>query len=446
MIVLLVVLIPQKHGDVAVQAQWLNLTGFPALPTGISTVIQPRAMKNEGKCVQSGIWSCAATPIGSANQKSRRDDAVGGLPNFRFEIRFRNHTSDNNTALTPQKMKRRSSLSTLASSNMLQARNDWSIYLYSSLPSPPSEDDQMFLGRTTDNVSEPYNGLETPFFISLLDAQALHSGDSSKEEKKVKRRNGGSSQNAFQYPYPTSSSNGANAVATSTTISAPKSIPRLPVKSNGKANPPTLYPQPSSQPLRLYNQGQDDEYYGFYTYFDRSILISSSSLLSNSSTTPNKNAGQAFCTFSQTRLHVQIWTRKGTIASLNTTTNSATEERTAAANSSANTMTAPGSFPYPVTVTIDRHGGKADDKGVFCYGVDDDGYIVDDAKLWIDEDRGVDGTLVNPAGVPSNDGGNGSASRMAKQGHHDDNDKDYDAYGGIDGGSGGCACAWSSGS
>ena len=86
-----------------------------------------------------------------------------------------------------------------------------------------------------------------------------------------------------------------------------------------------------------------------------------------------------------------------------------------------------GVFPYPVTITLDRHGGSIEDKMVYCYGVDDEGEIIATERKFQLENREFEGRLVNPAQGPF---GNVTV------------DVDDGGPGGIDGGSGGCACEY----
>jgi hypothetical protein len=108
---------------------------------------------------------------------------------------------------------------------------------------------------------------------------------------------------------------------------------------------------------------------------------------------------------------------------------------TATANSTATDFTAPGSFPYPVSITLDRHGGDMNKKGAYCYKMDPSG----DGKIIIDdespqvllENRGAGGIQINPAPSKLNLPSGGNAG-----GTFDPN------AGGIDGGTGGCSCEW----
>ena len=438
LVVALVMFIPLRHDAQPVQAQWLNLTGFPPLPTGVATVVGPDTAKNVNGCVNpEQFWSCAVPPNQGESTSSSNQ------PNFRFEIMFRNHMlPSNETEIEP-------SNSTLSKRNLGHAaragevvrRDFWTSSLFSSAPSPPSMDDQIFLGHTTENVSKPYNGEQTPFYISVMNASTVIPESTSKLRKRDK---------GFKYPYPTTSSADSSPSSTASSdgspkipqntssadaASAPEIIPNPYLDADGESTAPQLYPFAYAQPLRLFNRGQDSEHYGFYTYYDRTIYVSSSSnstSSSNSSTigldltsnVPLKDAS-AVCTWSQTRMIVQIWTRKSGVTSLAASTSTDIP----AFQSSANDMSAPGSFPYPVTITLDRHGGSASDKGVSCYKLDKDHRVIKGVRTWVAEDRSFGGTLVHPAAVPTNNGASIS-------------ERSDGSSRGIDGGSGGCTCQW----
>lgn len=415
-VVLLVVFVPgQKHTDMGVQASWLNTTGFPPMPTGIATVIRPNAVKEVSGCVSpQDLWSCAMP----ADQQQSIQPNQPDQPNFRLEIRFKNGTvPKDETQLTKRS-------SGAFSAGSLVRRDAWSSSLFTADPPAPRKDDQLFLGQYTDDVSAPYNGEETPFYISLLNSSALQATKS-----KLEKRHGD------PYPYPTTSTSNSSTPSTNSSTHAASNIPKPALRENGEPAEAELYPFAEAQQLRLFNRGEADEHYGFYTYFDRSLYISNISASSSNtsglgnSVTANSalDNASAVCTWSQTRLHVQIWTRKTSVSSLS---DPIPLNGLSAANSTANDMTAPGSFPYPVTFTLDRHGGEAKKKGVYCYGLDERRRVVEDVKMWVDEDRAFGGSLVNPAAVPSSNG-----TSLEKR--HDSE------YGGVDGGSGsGCACQW----
>ncbi|KAK5742474.1 hypothetical protein LTR17_003276 [Elasticomyces elasticus] len=408
LVVLLVVLIPQSHHDMAVEAEWLNLTGFPAMPTGVATIIQPSIAKTVSGCVNPDrLWTCG-TPSGLMTN----GESDSGLPDFRFEIRFKNGSVPKNASQLAQ----RSSMASQASG--IVRRSTWTDLLFSSNPAAPSKDDELFLGQYTDNVTLPYNGERTPFHISLLDPSMLVS-------------HGSTIINRQASPYP----NLGTTNLTNATTTSGNHIPEPALDRDGKPVEPVLYPYARSQPLRLFNRGRKDEHYGFYTYYDRSLFVSNIS--SNSSTADGFGSAStnvaledasAVCTFSQTRLHVQIWTQQDTVATLG---NPIPLKGLPAANATANDMAGLGSFPYPVTITLDRHGGIPAKKGVFCYGLNKDKRVVESNRMWVDEDRAFGGSLVNAAMAPSN-------ANIRR----DDAGADY---GGVDGGDGGCACQWQTG-
>lgn len=389
-----------KHGDTTpVQSQWLNLTGYPPMPTGIATIAGPEPQVQRSACIApTSMWSCA---LPKGEPQSANMPYAANSPNFRVEIRFLNGTYNHSTSFQ--------------NNSTLRVRTDSGSFDPS--PSPPSLADQTFLGNTTDGNVAPYAGEDTPFYMTIMSPAQV-------------------SSNALFRRSSSSSSTPSETFNLSDIIPAPDET------SDGLPAAATLYPLPASQPVRLYNRGMPTEHYGFYTYFDRSIFLESESPLNGgtSDTSANDtNGGSAQssakvrCTWSQTRFLVQIWTQPGKLGynlisggstgTVTSTTASATPTATSTtptSSSSATDFTRPGSFPYPVTITVDRHGGNEDQKLVYCYGVEEDGhYNVTNHKLEI-EDRGVGGTLINPAGSSEKDG----------------------SYGGVDGGTGGCECQW----
>ena len=166
----------------------------------------------------------------------------------------------------------------------------------------------------------------------------------------------------------------------------------------------------------------------FYSYFDRSIFLKSITSLNQSNlddgTVPDDENGGATeeeaafrCTWAETRFLVQMWTRMNTTAQLLGNTSSTTLI-------SGSNFAQPGTFPYPVTITLDRHGGDPNLKILYCYGMDTREGIVSSEKQLVGENRGFGGTLINPAA----------------QIFHNDSDP---SLGGFDGGTGGCSCQWS---
>lgn len=378
-------------------SNWLNLTGYPPMPTGLATIAGPKSKNQESGCVYpETLWSCALPKEQQDNNKPYDADE----PNFLVQIRFRNGTYQRSTV----------PISKRGGSGSGSSNSTWD-----PSPSAPSTQDQEFLGNTTDNIAEPYAGEETPFFMTFLSTNS--SSDSSPPS--------GLSRRSF-FPNLTDI------------------IPPPDSDSDGTAAPASLYPFPESQPIRLYNRDQDDEHYGFYTYFDKSIFLESDAPLNGKpvdTISSDKNGGstkenaRVRCTWSQTRFLVKIWTRgeeSGKAVLQSSTGTTATSSSTSTAGPTPTSgitkedYTRPGTFPYPVTITIDRHGGSASQKMVYCYGMSDDMSLNStEIKLQVEE-RGYDGTLVNPAPGVFN-----STSVVSD-----------DGWGGVDGGTGGCGCEW----
>ncbi|KGO70285.1 hypothetical protein PITC_021040 [Penicillium italicum] len=392
---ILAITLTRKGADTPVQSQWMNLTGYPPMPTGIATLAGTQAQLEKSTCITpSSMWSCALPK----DQQDANEPYNANQPNFRVSIQFRNGTYDNSTTV----------------GSKLRIRRD---DLFDPLPAAPTDAEESFLGQYTDNNTVPYAGEETPFYMSLLSPVSLSSAN-------IYRRS--TTSNSTAYPN------------ISSIIPAPEE------NADGTPSAAVLYPLPSSQPIRLYNRGLATEHYGFYSYFDKSIFLTSQTKSSPADTNggASKSNAKYRCTWSQTRLLVQIWTQPDKInrqllpkpndtATSTTTASSAvpTSSNSPTFSSSATDFSRPGSFPYPVTITVDRHGGAEKKKMVYCYPLEDDGhYNITAVQLQL-EDRAVGGELVNPAvGLFKGLGDMKSATIK-------------DA-GGVDGGSGGCGCQW----
>ena len=413
---------------VHVQTAWLNMTGYPPIPTGISTIVQPKPISEVSGCViPSTMWSC---DLPKEEQQSFSTGAAD-QPNFRVEILFQNGTNGSTANASSVNMRSNGSnrkrsygrvVNSISAGNfirdrLLEARNAVSGDVYSPSPSPPSEEDQTFLGNTTDNNTVPFNGEYTPFFMSFVSPTKLPS--------RFLRRQGSSSTDNTTDPFPNVTS----------------IIPGPDTNPNGTAAAAVFLPYPSAQPLRLYNRGQSTEHYGFYTYFSKSIFLKSTAPIEGTSNATSsipddedggaeEDAASVRCTWAQTRFLVQIWTNKGFVASSpasNTNSSISSGNATNLTASSANDFQAPGSFPYPVTITVDRHGGDIDAKMIYCYGINDEEKPISNQKKIELEDRSFGGTLVNPTQGPF-----GDVNVTLVDG----------GPGGIDGGSGGCECQW----
>ena len=148
-----------------IQSRWLNLTGYPPMPTGISTIAGPKPLHQESGCIQpNALWSCALPKEQQgANEPYKADE-----PNFRVQIRFRNGTYEHST--------------TVASSKRSNGGG------WDAVPPAPSDKDQRFLGNTTDENVAPFEGEETPFFITFLSTSESSSSSSSDPPRIYKPR------------------------------------------------------------------------------------------------------------------------------------------------------------------------------------------------------------------------------------------------------------------
>jgi hypothetical protein len=363
-------------------SQWLNLTGYPPIPTGISTIAQPEASEEQNGCVAPAtMWSCALPKEQHADISPNKPDQ----PNFKLEITF-----ENGTVADPSKTRpTRRAANPVSAGAFIRTRLHMIRDALSPAPAPPDVEERKFLGQTTEKNIAPFEGEDTPFFIS------------------------------FQEPKSTTASRLAKrATDPDDPTNITSVIPPPELNSDGTAAPANLLPFPFAQPLRLFNRGKPDEHYGFYTFFDRSIFLKEITNDLGRGGNPAdtdggslRDAAKLRCTFTQTRFLVQIWTQSAKTKPL---------LGVSAQKGSDNMFERPGTFPYPVTVTLDRHGGEFKKKNLFCYKMENDATIVDKSanKFFWFEDRTFGGNLVNGTqGKP-------------------------DVQGPIDGGSGGCGCKW----
>lgn len=467
-----------RKGDrMSVESQWLNISGFPPIPTGIMTVAGPAPAVERSSCVApTSIWSCALPP---EQQASNAGGYAADAPNFRIEIRFRNDSSllSNSTA---------NSTTTKRSWGGIFRRDDWT-----ASPAAPRLVDQIFLGNTTDNVTTPFQGEDTPFYITFLSPVDVANTSAEYVKRQVSSTvsststgTGTAIATGTGTGTGTSTTHSATGTATGTQTQTSTStttssstpevnvgnlIPAPDLASDGTAAAATLYPLPVQQPIKLYNRGLPTEHYGFFTYFDKSIFLASDAPITGGSTdTDSRDANggsteteaSVRCTWSQTRFLVQIWTQPQNVTNMSlsalsntTATNSSSTTTSASAatasstsssitTSSANNFTSPGSFPYPITITVDRHGGIATEKLAYCYGIEHQNsssssssaaagtyYNLTDPKLQA-EQRDSGGSIVSPSPDYFV-----LAAALASGATPDQESP-------VDGGTGGCMCEW----
>jgi hypothetical protein len=411
-IILIIVLATTLHRtpNTAIQStQWLNLTGFPPVFLGLSTIAAPdNIVSNTGCVFPATQWSCGLPKELQASVTPNQPNQ----PNFFLYIQWDNSSSANSTfanitgnsnLVTRRFLSNAVSVRRFVRHLLLKPRE---IVTFVSSPIPPSYSEAVFMGNTTDGiVASNKAGEPTPFYISFL------TGANSTLKKRGIHRRDFSTNVTDLFPNITSA------------------IPAPSMNSDGTAAPANLFPFPKQQPIRLYDRGLSTEHYGFYTYFDRSIFLASLALLNNSnaiggevtsdtdgSTTESEAAFR--CTWSQTRFLVQMWTRRSTTARLLNATHHSTNTATGMTD-----LSQPGSFPYPITITTDRHGGEPSKKMIYCYALNSQRGIVSGSGQLSVENRGFGGTAINPAPSFFSNSSNPN-------------------LGGFDGGTGGCSCQW----
>ncbi|KAG7115035.1 hypothetical protein HYQ44_007899 [Verticillium longisporum] len=403
-VVLCVTLIPRVKNVVEVPSIFVNLTDFPPMPTGSLTVIGPDNSAAITGCTQpTTIWSCALP-------KEEHDSVAPFRPNqpsFFMQIQYNNNTSEpwnipNGSPPRPDRGRTREPRGgggiIARARAALRKRQDGQAFNPS--PAPPSFEEMYFLGNTTDGIiSDDKAGEPTPFYFSILDTV-----NSTVGPNVLSKRQDSNLPSDF-----------------------PVELPEPELNEDGSAAPATFMPKAFQQPIRLYDRGLDTEHYGFYTYFTRRIYLRSVTVLNGTdparggdgeSNVPLDQDGGArlseasfIVTWTQTRFLVQIWTRRENTTQL-------LSERGRFDTGSGEATDRPGTMPYPITVTMDTHGGQPLEKVVWHWKVDSRQRIdTSDPKL-IANNIGFGGTLVNPRA------------------------RNDTSFGGFDGGDGGCKCEW----
>lgn len=389
LIVVLAVTLTRHGGAGPVEVtQWLNLTSFPPIPTGVLTVVGPDNPQSVTACIQPAtLWSCSLP-------KEQADEAAPyrqTQPKFIFQIQFDNSSSQSGNVTgqkPPGAREVRGSATRSRASRRRAAQGSDSTFTPS--PAAPSFQEMWFLGNTTDGIqSDQKAGEPTPFYITLLRSVNETVGPDILSRRGV--------YNVSNFPAPE-------------------------LNLNGTGAPARLFPLPVQQPLRLYDRGLPSEHYGFYSHYDKSIYVKSKSALDQSTAgqgeVPTDLNGGALETeanflavWGQTRFKVEIWTRREDTSRL----------VGGGAQHELDSSDRPGTFPYPMTVTLDNHGGDPKHKGTVWYPVDDRQRVktsgVGDGNVIL-YNLGFNGVWINPPA---------SADL---------------SLGGIDGGTGGCKCEY----
>ncbi|ROT37329.1 hypothetical protein SODALDRAFT_334419 [Sodiomyces alkalinus F11] len=426
-IVLCVVLIPRGGGDAPeVQSIFVNLTNFPPMPTGVMTVVGPDNSAAVTGCTQpTTVWSCSLP-------KEDHESAAPFRPNqpeFIMQIQWDNGTREawnipNGEPPRPgsesedrRRKGRRSGGFTTRARDAIRTRQDRGGF--SPIPQPPSFEEMFFLGKETDGiVSDDKAGEPTPFYLSILTHPNNTVGPNAISKRQDDGDGDGDGDGDDDDDDDSGSGSGSGFIV---------DLPEPDLNQDGTAAAAKFMPQAFQQPVRLYDRGLPTEHYGFYTYFKRSLYLKSVSVLNGSepsrggngeSNVPlDENGGVSrseanfIVTWTQVRFLVQIWTRRE-----NGTRLLSDGARFGPPNGAATDR--PGTMPYPVSITMDTHGGQPGEKFVWHWPVDARQRIDTARPQLIANNIGFGGTVVNPR-------------------------RENDAsFGGFDGGNGGCKCQW----
>ncbi|KAF4585706.1 Glycoprotease family protein [Ophiocordyceps camponoti-floridani] len=355
--VVLVVVLTGRHRDASTPQDsiWVNLTSFPPMPTGVLTVVGLDNSVSRSACTEpSTLWSCS---LPKEEHKSA-EPYKANQPTVAMQIQWEKDSA--------------------------------SLHDIRSEPKAPDAKEVWFLGNTTDNVrSEHKAGETTPFSISLSTTVAgLNDGSKLATNQVAGPRSGNSSLQTL--------------------------LPSPDLEADGTAAAAVMIPKALRQPLRLFDRGLESEHYGFYTHFKRTMFLKSVTILKGTEggNVPldedggcRKDEADYVVTWAETRVLVQIWTR-----SLDTNASSLLRASDGGQR--------PGSMPYPVTLTLDTHGGDPNKKVVWSWPVDKrQKVLANKAELLVNR-MGAGGSWINPRG--SGD----------------------PRLGGFDGGTGGCKCEW----
>jgi hypothetical protein len=270
---------------------------------------------------------------------------------------------------------------------MIQARQETD---FEPVPSPPSFGEMWFLGDTTDDIkSEDKAGEPTPFYISLIG-----SVEDTAETPKIDRRQSG--------------------VLGKVIDTEPE------VEEDGTPKPAVLLPRAKQQPVRLFDRGLPTEHYGFYMYYKRTIFLRSvnandtaeGDIPIDKDGGARKTEANFQVTWAQTRLLVRIWTR-----TLDENTSSLLRSDVDSVDGQQE-LIRPGTMPYPVTMTMDTHGGDPEKKAVWWRAMNDRQQLDVSSLRALSNKLDVGGSRFNPR------------------------NRNETKFGGFDGGTGGCKCEW----
>ncbi|KAF5024283.1 hypothetical protein F66182_3651 [Fusarium sp. NRRL 66182] len=342
---------------------WINLTDFPPMPTGALTVVGPDNIVARSGCTEpSTLWSCSLPKEQHDSVKPYKPDQPTIIMNIEWDNSTRKDWKVPNED-PPLLKARRSMGGATHAGSMIRGRQTPK---FESRPDPPKFQEMWFLGNTTDDIkSDEKGGEATPFYISLVDSIEE---DNRKELTKRQDR-------------------------PDVNVSLPDMLPSPDLTAQGTAKPAVLLPQPVQQPVRLYDRGLPTEHYGFYTYFKRTIFLKSLTVLNGTKDDDipldedggcRETEAGFLATWSETRLLVQIWTR-----TLAANTSTLIDRREKGSIDGSEQLIRPGTMPYPVTVTMDTHGGDRAKKFVWAWPIDDRQKLDEDNPKRLANDMGM---------------------------------------------------------
>ncbi len=378
---------------------WLNTTDFPPIPTGVLTVVGTDNAENKPACIApSTLWSCSLPKEQqNANQPFSADE-----PSFVIDIQFDNSAKKlwdvpDGTIPTPSAVSSGKTTPAPTTSSTQQSFDAG----FTPQPAPPTFQEMWFLGNTTDGIAARKKaGEPTPFYITFLSSVNASTPGHNEVVSRRDSGSGGSSGSLAKDGFPAPSLN-----------------------SDGTGAPAVMHPLPIQQPLRLFDRGLPTEHFGFYTYFTKTIYVQSIEPSTTTTLPSDANGGSLeqdanfVVTWLQARFIVKIWTRQQNTTQLLGGASTATVPGLSGSTSTGNANTTqPGTFPYPITITEDLHGGDFSTKGVFARLVDAEQHIQLTNSSTIIDNLTFGGTLINHGTNPT--------------------------FGGSDGGTGGCKCTW----
>ena len=398
LIIVLAVVLTRHHGSDEVHSIWVNLTDFPPVPTGVLTVVGPENAVAKSVCTEpSTLWSCSLP-------KDQHDSVApynANQPTVILQIQWDNSTRKAWNTSESSNGRRELGSSRIGRSAASYARGQLRerqpLDRFTPDPSPPGMKERWFLGNTTDEVqSDRKAGEPTPFYISML-----KSVNDAVGFPKLSRREPGTQIG---------------------NESLSDLLPAPVLEADGTPAPVMMLPNPVQQPVLLFDRGLPTEHYGFYTHFKRSIFVRSVAVL-NKTKDGNipldedggcrKSEADFLVTWAETRVLVEIWTR-----SLGLNTSALLRPDPGRGIGGTGSLIRPGTMPYPVTVTLDTHGGDAEKKLVWNWPMDKRQKLDLDRPQLLANDMGIGGSWINPRGT-------GDAK-----------------VGAFDGGTGGCKCQW----